>query len=60
MKYQYLTVLVRHSFGLNSLANQIQDVLNEKAELGWRLHRLETIDRYAFTILIFEKEVEEK
>ncbi len=57
-KYKYLTEMITWAIRPNKLKEQINEVVNLRANEGWRLHKFEICDQLGAAYLIFEKEAD--
>lgn len=57
-KYEYETVTLSYALSKKSLTKKLQDTLEEKANEGWRLVKLDFSDWLGACVVVFEKEGE--
>lgn len=56
-KYKYLTEVINCSFK-SKFAPILNELLNERANDGWRLCKCESVDCMGYFVVIFEKEAD--
>ena len=57
-KYKYETVTLGYSFSKKTLTVKLQEILDEKANEGWRLVKFDFSDWLGACVVVFEKEIE--
>lgn len=57
-KYKYLTEVIPCGIRPNKLKEQIDELVNLRANEGWRLHKFEICEQVGAAYLIFEKEAD--
>ena len=57
-KYKYETVTLGYSFSRKTLTVKLQEILDEKANEGWRLVKFDFSDWLGACVVVFEKEIE--
>ncbi len=58
-KYQYITESINYSFSKKNLVTSLNELINSKAEEGWRLVKFDFSDWLGACVVVFEKETEE-
>ena len=58
VKYKYLTEMINWVIRPNKLKEQIDELINLRANEGWRLHKFEICEGLGAAYLIFEKEAD--
>jgi DNA gyrase/topoisomerase IV subunit A len=56
MKYSYLTQSIPYSISSKKLVAQLSELLNEKAQEGWRLVKYDFSDFLGVCVVVFEKQ----
>lgn len=57
-KYKYLTETITWALRTNKLKEQINELINLRANEGWRLHKIEMCEWLNSVYIIFEKEAD--
>lgn len=57
-KYKYETVTLGYNFSKKTLTVKLQEILDEKANEGWRLVKFDFSDWLGACVVVFEKEIE--
>lgn len=57
-KYKYLTEKIDYQISRKNLQKNLQKLLDERAEEGWRLVKYDFTDWLGACIVAFEKEIE--
>lgn len=57
-KYKYLTETIACGVRTNKLKERMDEIINLRANEGWRLHKIEMCEWLGSVFLIFEKEAE--
>lgn len=57
-KYKYLTEKIDYQISRKNLQKNLQKLLDERAEEGWRLVKYDFTDWLCACIVVFEKEIE--
>lgn len=56
-KYKYETVTLGYALSKKSLTKKLQEILEEKANEGWRLVKFDFSDWLGACVVVFEKEI---
>lgn len=58
-KYTYLTESVSYAFSKKNLVSKLDELIETRAQEGWRLFQFEFSDWMGACVVVFEREFEE-